>query len=199
MTPERWQQIDKLLDEALDRPPEGRQAFLEQACGGDEDLRRQVEALLVAHRKAGSFVETPALDLAARALAQKQSQPLVGRRLGPYEILSLLGKGGMGEVYRARDTRLDRQVAIKVLPEAFTGDPERLARFEREAKLLASLNHPNIAAIYGLEEADGKRFLVLELVEGETLAEWLPRGDRLPIGGWHWDLPPDCRRSGSSP
>ncbi|HEY3132270.1 MAG TPA: protein kinase [Acidobacteriota bacterium] len=94
-----------------------------------------------------------------------------GTRLGTYEILSLLGIGGMGEVYRARDTKLHREVAIKVLPDAFTTDPERLVRFEREARLLASLNHPNIAGIYGLEESDGTRFLVLELVPGETLAE----------------------------
>jgi hypothetical protein len=105
---------------------------------------------------------------------------MIGKTLGHYRIVEKLGAGGMGVVYRAEDKTLDRQVAIKVLPEAFTGDPERLARFEREAKLLASLNHPNIAAIHGLEEADGKCFLVLELVEGETLAEWLSRGP-LPV------------------
>ena len=94
-----------------------------------------------------------------------------GTKLGPYEIISAIGAGGMGEVYRARDTRLGRDVAIKILPPAFTNDPERLARFEREAHVLASLNHPNIGAIHGLEEADGVPALVLELVEGETLAE----------------------------
>jgi len=94
----------------------------------------------------------------------------VGARLGPYEILSALGAGGMGEVYRARDTKLDRSVAIKILPELFAQDPDRLARFQREAQVLASLNHSNIAAIYGLEDADGIRALVLELVEGPTLA-----------------------------
>src|SRR5437867_1863019 len=93
------------------------------------------------------------------------------RHLGPYEITALLGKGGMGEVYRARDTKLKRDVAIKILPDEFTRDPERLARFQREAETLASLNHQNIAAIYDLAEAGGTRFLVLELVEGETLAE----------------------------
>ncbi len=96
--------------------------------------------------------------------------------LGPYEIVAPLGAGGMGEVYRARDTKLDRDVAIKVLPDTFARDPERIARFQREAKVLASLNHPNIAAIYGFEELEGKRFLVLELVEGETLAERLHGG-----------------------
>ena len=97
-----------------------------------------------------------------------------GSRVGPYEVLAPLGSGGMGEVYRARDTKLGRDVAIKVLPPAFTTDPDRLARFEREARLLASLNHPHIGAIYGLEEADGMRGLILELVEGPTLASTSP-------------------------
>src|SRR5689334_18055304 len=103
-----------------------------------------------------------------------------GNRLGPYEIVSALGAGGMGEVYRARDTRLKRDVAVKVLPESFASDPERLARFQREAELLASLNHPNIARIYGLEESDAVRALVMELVEGETLADRIARGP-IPI------------------
>ena len=106
-----------------------------------------------------------------------------GVRLGPYEILSALGAGGMGEVYRARDTKLDRDVAIKVLPEAFAHDPERVARFQREAKTLAALNHPNIGGIYGLEEAAGVTALVLELVEGPTLAERLSQVGRVPRSG----------------
>ena len=111
-----------------------------------------------------------------------------GSHIGPYEVGDLLGRGGMGEVYRARDTTLDRDVALKVLPEAFTSDPDRLARFEREAKVLASLNHPNIGSIYGLEEAEGGKFkaLVLELVEGPTLADRIKQGpipldEALPI------------------
>ena len=103
-----------------------------------------------------------------------------GTKIGPYEVIGLIGQGGMGEVYQARDTKLDRDVALKVLPEAFTADPDRLARFEREAKLLASLNHPNIGSIYGLEEADGIRALVLELVEGPTLADRIKQGP-IPI------------------
>src|SRR5262245_32502649 len=100
----------------------------------------------------------------------------IGAQLGPHQVTALLGRGGMGEVYRARDTRLKREVAIKVLPDEFNRDPERALRFQREAEVLASLNHPNIAAIYDLEEADGVRFLVLELVEGETLADRIARG-----------------------
>ena len=98
-----------------------------------------------------------------------------GTRLGPYEIVAPLGAGGMGEVYRARDTKLGRDVAIKILPDAFVADSDRVARFQREAQLLATLNHPNIAAIYGLDETDGKTAIVLELVEGQTLAEKLER------------------------
>ena len=107
---------------------------------------------------------------------------MVGQTLSHYRIIEKIGQGGMGEVYRAEDTSLSREVAIKVLPEQFTQDPQRLARFEREAKLLASLNHSNIAAIYELEEADGVRFLSLELVEGETLAEKVAKGP-LPVDG----------------
>ena len=116
-----------------------------------------------------------------------------GAELGPYEILSLIGAGGMGEVYKARDSRLDRIIAIKILPDAFAQDKERLSRFEREARLLASLNHPNIATIHGFEESGGIRFLVMELVEGETLAERIARGpipneEALPL------FKKDCRR-----
>ncbi len=110
----------------------------------------------------------------------------LGTRLGVYEVSAKIGEGGMGEVYQARDTKLDRDVALKVLPEAFTSDPDRLARFTREAQILASLNHPNIAAIYGIEEAEGTRALVLELVEGPTLADRIAKGpipldEALPI------------------
>ena len=104
-------------------------------------------------------------------MSESFAPALTGRRLGVYHVQERIGAGGMGEVYRARDTRLGRDVAIKILPRVFTADPDRLARFEREARVLASLNHPNIGAIYGLEEADGVQALVLELVEGETLAD----------------------------
>src|SRR3984893_3741528 len=106
---------------------------------------------------------------------------LTGKRLGPYEILSAIGAGGMGEVYRAQDTKLGREVAIKVLPEAFAHDAERLSRFQREAKMLASLNHPNIATIHGLEQSNGTQYLVMELVAGETLAERIKREGAVPV------------------
>jgi Tol biopolymer transport system component len=150
------------------------------ACGQDQELRRAVEALLAHAPTAERFLESPIGELAAHVLADRHRPSLTGRQIGSHRILSLLGAGGMGEVYRARDTTLGRDVAIKVVASAFLSDPERLARFEREARVLATLNHPHIGAIYGLEDAGGIRGLVLELVEGPTLAERLASGP-LPI------------------
>jgi Tol biopolymer transport system component/predicted Ser/Thr protein kinase len=177
MDSDRWKQVDNLLQAALERAPSERAEFLRQACSGDEALEREVRSLLTSRQEAGSFLERPAIELAARAIALKQDKhtpatagSLIGQTISHYRITAQLGAGGMGEVYRARDTKLDRDVAIKMLPAAFAQDPERLARFEREAKVLASLNHPNIAQIYGVEE----RALIMELVEGETLHGPLP-------------------------
>jgi serine/threonine protein kinase len=164
MERERWRKAEELFHAALERVPEARAAFLDGACD-DSDLRRHVERLASEADRAGSFLERPALDLAAAPPAES----LVGREFGAYRIVSLLGAGGMGEVYRARDRKLMRDVAIKFLPQEFARDPVRLVRFRREARTLASLNHPNIASIYGLEEPGETDCLVLELVEGETL------------------------------
>jgi len=172
---DRRRRIDDLCDAALDRSAEERAAFLAAECQDDHGLRREVESLLAHAPTAASFLETAVTAIAARMFAEDRA-PLVGRRLGIYEIISFLGAGGMGEVYRARDTRLGRDVAVKVLPDPFVSVPARLARFELEARVLATLNHPHIAAIYGVEEADGVRGLVLELVEGPTLAEHLASG-----------------------
>jgi Tol biopolymer transport system component len=150
------------------------------ACGHDDALRREVEALLAHAQAAERFLEAPISEVAAQVLADYHHASLAGRQIGSHQILSLLGAGGMGDVYRARDTTLGRDVAIKVVANVFLSDPDRLARFEREARVLATLNHPNIGAIYGLEEAAGVRGLVLELVEGETLAGRLASGS-LPI------------------
>ena len=146
-------------------------------------MRREVESLL-AQPPAG-LIDAPVGALVA-GLVAPSSVLLPGRRIGVFEVQGLLGVGGMGEVYRARDTRLGREVAIKILPRVFKDDPDRLARFEREARVLASLNHPHIGAIYGLEEADGVTALVMELVEGEDLAQRIGRGavpivEALPI------------------
>ncbi|MGE5359971.1 MAG: protein kinase domain-containing protein [Bacteroidales bacterium] len=168
MKQDLWRRAEALFHAALERPPAARSAFLDEACGGDGELRRIVEILVSKDEQAGSFLERPALDELTGTPEARVS--LVGRQYGPYRILSLLGAGGMGEVYRARDTKLDREVAIKMLPFAFARDPKRLARLRQEARTLASLNHPNIAGIYGLEESPEGDFLVLELVVGETPA-----------------------------
>jgi Tol biopolymer transport system component len=172
MTPERWRQITELFHAVRERDPARRETFLADACREDPALQREVAAMLAGHEHAGQLGEVPLFTPISRL------EP--GFSLGPYRIERLIGAGGMGEVYRARDTKLGRDVAIKILPRTFTTDPERLARFEREARMLAALNHPHIGAIYGLEDADGVPGLVLELVEGPTLAERLAGGP-LPV------------------
>ena len=178
--PERRRRVEDLCDAALAFDVRERAAFVAAECGPDEALRLEVEALLAHARSAEQFLEAPIGELAAQVLSDDRQASLVGREIGPHQVLSLLGSGGMGDVYRARDTRLGRDVAIKVVADAFLADPDRLARLEREARVLATLNHPHIGAIYGLEEAEGVRALVLELVEGATLGERLALG-RLPI------------------
>ena len=171
MNDESWRRTEELFHAALDRAPVERIAFLDANCGADGDLRRQVDALLSKEKEAGNFLETPVIE---DLVTVKATGLLPGRQFGPHRIVSRLGAGGMGEVYRAHDEELDRDVAIKTLPYEFADDPERMARFRREARTLASLNHPNIAAIYGLEESGEVDCLVLELVEGETLRGPLP-------------------------
>ena len=170
MPVERSQQVEQLYHDARKRDQSERAVFLKQACGGDYALRRKVESLLAQDSNVESFLETPALELAKKMSGEGASQSMIGRQFGPYSVASLVAKGGMGEIYRARDTKLGRDVALKILPATFARDPERLTRFQREARLLASLNHPHIAAIYGMEESGGLHGLVMELVPGETLA-----------------------------
>jgi serine/threonine-protein kinase len=167
--------VSGLYHAALELPPDQRAAFLQDACNGNQSLRLEVESLLQHDADSARFLERPAAVMAADAIAAA-GPSMTNRQVGPYRIVRPLGVGGMGEVYRATDTKLGRDVAIKILPAHFTEDPERRARFAREARLLATLNHPHIGAIYGLEEADGLTALVLELVEGPTLADRLERG-----------------------
>ena len=173
----RWRRIEEICHEALDRSPDERALFVREACAGDDALRAEVESLLANQSRADALGSGLGIRDSGFGVSTDE---LIGTQIGVYRIDSLLGAGGMGEVYCARDTRLGRDVAIKILPRAFTSDPERLARFEREARMLAALNHPNIGAIYGLEDADGIRALVLELVDGETLADRIARGP-LPL------------------
>ena len=177
MTPERWHQITEIYHAARERDPAHRDAFVAEQCLGDPTLQREVEAMLDGLDDAGQFGES-ALFTSASSLEPGSplgvTQLAARGRLGPYEIIAALGAGGMGEVYRAHDSRLSRDVAIKTLPPAFSDNPDRLTRFRREARMLASLNHPNIAAIYGLERSGDVDHLVLELVEGEILSGPLP-------------------------
>jgi len=173
MDPVRWQRVKNLYEVASARSHAERGAFLAEACQGDDDLRVEVQRLLDQPLDTGALFDL--VDAATGPGVRDDVRMLTGTRLGAFELRALIGRGGMGEVYRAHDTKLGREVAIKVLPGAFTADPARLASFEREARVLASLNHPHIAAIHGVEECDGIRGLVLELVEGETLADVLRR------------------------
>lgn len=171
MTRERWQKVKKLLAGALERAPGERHIYLDHSCT-DPDLRREVESLIAAHERGdSSFMEQPAVT---RVPLQK------GAQLGQYTILARIGAGGMGEVYRAHDPKLKRDVAIKVLPSFVSGDPDRLRRFEQEARAAAALNHPNILAVFHLGTYEGAPYLVSELLEGSTLRDQLERGS-LPL------------------
>ncbi len=170
MTPERMQQIEAIFHDACNLAPDERATFVAQACAGDEDLRREVELLLAADEQAATLIEAPAYQMAAPLLIENQPSSLAGQSISHYEIISLLGKGGMGEVYRARDTKLDRTVALKILPADVATDAERMRRFVSEAKAASALNHPHVATIYEISEAETVCFIAMEYVEGQTLA-----------------------------
>jgi eukaryotic-like serine/threonine-protein kinase len=171
MTPERWQQIKRLFHSALEREPGQRAAFIARACAGDEVLRKEVESLVASHAQADSFIETPASDVAAEMFAGGQTRLEAGQKIGHYTIMALLGAGGMGEVYLAKDQKLDRQVAVKILNERFNRHESSLQRFVREAKAASALNHPNILVIHEIGEADDAHYIVSEYVTGQTLRE----------------------------
>jgi eukaryotic-like serine/threonine-protein kinase len=170
MSPDRWSEVENLYHAVLERGPVERVAILNQCP--DEEVQREVQSLLDHEQEGEELLEHPRWKLNLGRAMDSPSIPFIsaGTSLGPYEILECIGAGGMGEVYRARDTKLGRNVALKVLPEEFYHDLARMVRFQREARILASLNHPNIAAIYSLEESYGFCALVMELIEGPTLA-----------------------------
>jgi eukaryotic-like serine/threonine-protein kinase len=172
MTPERWLRMKELFSSAMESAPAERSKFLDEACAGDESLCREIKRLIASYEEEQSFMEAPAVnEVAAEILEEGQCQHPAGRMISHYRLLQGLGAGGMGEVYLAEDTRLGRKVAIKLLPDKFTRDEERLRRFEQEACAASTLNHPNILTIYEVGESEGRRFIATEYVEGETLRQ----------------------------
>src|SRR2546425_1147446 len=168
MKAERWSMVERVYHGALERAAEERAAFLREACGGNEELRREVESLLAYEDRAKDFIENPALEVAGELMADGQSL-VVGQALNHYTILGLLGAGGMGEVYLAEDTRLKRKVALKLLPAELTANSDRLRRFEQEAQAASALNHPNILTIYVIGQTESTHFITTEYIEGDTL------------------------------
>ena len=180
MTPERWQQIDSLLQMMVEVCPDDRDRQLDQACAGDQTLRKEVESLLHFREMARRFLETPALEEAASLLAEDQPNVMGGLLLDRYRVEKRLGAGSMGEVYLAEDTWLDRKVAIKFLPPYLQSDEVSRKRLVREAKAAAKLDHPNICAVYEVNKADDRSFIVMQYIGGDTLADTI-RDRRLPL------------------
>jgi serine/threonine protein kinase/Tfp pilus assembly protein PilF len=181
MTPARFQTIEEIFLAALEQAPGQISAFLDKACEGDELLRRKVEALLASRQRAASFIETSAVGLATKIIQNQQADSLVGRTIGHYKISKRIGSGGMGEVYLATDMTAGRKAALKLLPMRFTGDAERLKRFQQEAQAVVALNHPNILTVYEIGEDHSTHYIASELIEGETLRQRLMHG-RIEVG-----------------
>jgi len=180
--PERWQQVEKLYHSALEKEVSERSAYLVEACAGDEGLCREVESLLAHEDSAQNFIESPALDIAAKLLANEQDSAVPGQTINQYKIISPLGAGGMGEVFLAEDTRLERRVALKFLPDLLTQDQGHMRRFEQEARAIAALSHPNVCMIHEVVETSaGRHCIVMEYVDGVTLRERIADG-RMNVG-----------------
>ena len=176
MTPERWQQVGEIFQAAVELDPDERAAFLVNLCADDEELRREVESLITADKEGLSIVDEPAVNVAAGLLVSSENELMEGQSIGRYEIVGPIGKGGMGEVYLAKDKLLNRRIALKLLPTDYSCDNERLQRFEREAQAASALNHPNILTIHEIGRGDNQQFIATEFVEGVTLRQRLKHG-----------------------
>src|SRR6266850_2835312 len=180
MEPELWQRITDLFDEAMTRGAKERTAFLEEACEGDRDLRQQAERLVKSHEKSGDFLESSAFVVAPELLTDDRGGASVGELIGHYRIESLIGIGGMGEVYLARDERLGRKAALKLLTDSLTTDERQLSRFKNEARSASALNHPNILTVYEIGTEGNQQFIATEFIEGITLRASLACGRMNP-------------------
>jgi TolB-like protein/serine/threonine protein kinase/Tfp pilus assembly protein PilF len=176
MTSERWQQVNDLFQSVAERAPEERTTYLQAACQGDEALRREVESLIASYEQAENFIETPVFEVAPELLTSEQTGAMVGESVAHYRIESLIGVGGMGEVYLARDERLGRKAALKFLPERLTADKMQLSRFKSEARSASALNHPNILTVYEIGAEGNRHFIATEFIEGITLRSAMSRG-----------------------
>src|SRR6266403_2540376 len=181
MTPARFQTIEEIFLAAVEQSPGQVSAFLDTACEGDAVLQREVEALLASDQRAGRFIETSSVGLATKVIQNQQADSLIGQTIGHYKISESIGIGGMGEVYLATDITAGRKAALKLLPLRFTGDAERLKRFQQEAHAVVGLNHPNILTVYEIGEDHSTHYIASELIEGETLRQRLMRG-RIEVG-----------------
>jgi hypothetical protein len=174
MNPERWEQASRILEIAIELDPDRRAAYLDEVCTNDDELRQEVESLFLASAQAGSLLDSPAMAMAAPLFVSDSVKAVLGQSIGRYKIITALGTGGMGEVYLAQDTRLGRQVALKLLPTYMSRDSDRLRRFEQEARAASSLNHPNVCMIHEVGEMeDGRHYIVMEHIEGMTLRQRL--------------------------
>src|SRR6059058_64260 len=175
MEPGRWARITDIYHATITRPPEERASFVGQECHADESLRKQVEAMVKSHERSGDFIESPAFAIAPELLIDVQTIDMIGQSIGHYSIESLLGVGGMGQVYLPRDERLGRKVALKLLPEHLTAGETQLGRFEAEARSASALNHPNILTVYEIGTEGNRHFIATEFIEGITLRASLTR------------------------
>ena len=176
MKAERWKKVIDLFQSALERAPEERAAFLDESCHDDEGMRREVESLLTSHERAENFIEVPAFEVAPELATNDSADALIGKLIGHYRIESLIGVGGMGEVYLARDERLGRKAALKLLPDSLTTDETQLSRFKNEARTASALNHPNILTVYEIGAEGNVQFIATEFIEGVTLRAALASG-----------------------